>query len=112
MSVRLSGCARVTFVDFTDCESFTRLTSTNPVSFEAGEYGLARETCYFARHLQVVAVAGLCGFRGVFWVRCFFAFSFFLLFFLPLHTACTSMRLRCLIYSLLVVRPFFALRGD
>ena len=26
---------------------------------EAGEYGLTRETCFFARRLEVVAVAGM-----------------------------------------------------
>ena len=33
--------------------------STNPVSMEAGEYGLTRGTWVFARRLEVVAVAGL-----------------------------------------------------
>ena len=32
---------------------------TNPGSMEAGEYGLTRGTCFFARCLEVVAVAGL-----------------------------------------------------
>ena len=53
----LSVC--VTFVDFTDCESCTRPISTNPVSMEAGEYGLTRVTCFVARRLEVVTVAGL-----------------------------------------------------
>ena len=53
----LSVC--VTFVLFTDCDSCTRPISTNPVSMEAGEYGLTRGTCFFARRLEVVAVAGL-----------------------------------------------------
>ena len=54
---------------------------------EAGEYGLARVTCFVARPLDVIAVAGLqwiswcasgaAGFRGL--------FSFF---FLRTHTAC------------------------
>ena len=52
-------CMCVTFVVFTDCESCTRPISTNPVSMEAGEYGLMRGTCFFARRLDVVAVAGL-----------------------------------------------------
>ena len=55
-------CVRVydiEFIVFTDCESWTRLITTNPVSMEAGEYGLTRETCFFARRLEVVAVAGL-----------------------------------------------------
>ena len=49
----------IEFVVFTDCDSCTRPISTNPVSMEAGEYGLTRGTCYFARRLEVVAVAGL-----------------------------------------------------
>ena len=59
----------VTFVVFTDCESFTRPISTNPGSMEADKYGLTRETCFkyaltrrtclVARRLEVVAVAGL-----------------------------------------------------
>ena len=61
----------VTFVLFTDCDSCTRPISTNPVSMEAGEHGLTRGTCFFARRLEVVTC---CGFRGVFWVRCFFVF--------------------------------------
>ena len=48
----------VTFVVFTDCDSCTRPISTNPVSMEAGEYGLTRGTWVFARLLEVVAVAG------------------------------------------------------
>ena len=49
----------VTFVVFTDCESCTRPISTNPGSMEAGECGLTRGTCFAARHLELVAVAGL-----------------------------------------------------
>ena len=48
-----------TFVLFTDCDSCTRPISINPVSMEAGEYGLTRGTCFVARRLEVVAVAGL-----------------------------------------------------
>ena len=33
--------------------------STNPGSMEAGGYGLTRGTCFVARRLEVVAVAGL-----------------------------------------------------
>ena len=43
----------------TDCESRTRPISTNPGSMEAGKYGLTRGTCFVARRLEVVAVAGL-----------------------------------------------------
>ena len=49
----------VTFVVFTDCESYTRPISTNPGSMEAGEYGLTRGTCFVAFRLQLDAVAGL-----------------------------------------------------
>ena len=49
----------VTYVVFTDCESCMRPIFTNPVSMEAGEYGLTRGTWVFARRLEVVAVAGL-----------------------------------------------------
>ena len=44
---------------FTDCESCTWPISTNPRSMEAGSYGRTRETCFVARRLEVVAVAGL-----------------------------------------------------
>ena len=77
-------CVRVCdieFVVFTDCESCTRPISTNPVSMEAGEYGLTRGTCVFARRLEVVAVAGLmwvpwCVFRGAGFFRAFHEFAF------------------------------------
>ena len=49
----------VTFVLFIDCDSCTRPISTNSVSMEAGKYGLTSGTCFFARCLEVVAVAGL-----------------------------------------------------
>ena len=55
-------CVRVCDVDFvvsTDCESCTRPISTNPGSMEAGEYGLARGTCFLACRLELHAVAGL-----------------------------------------------------
>ena len=51
---------------------------------EAGEYGLTRGTCFVARRLKAVAVAGLlwvlgaAGFRGFFFRFCF----------LQTHTAC------------------------
>ena len=57
LSVCLSVC--VTFVVFTDCESCTRPISTNLGSMEAGQYGLTRGTCFVARRLELVAVAGL-----------------------------------------------------
>ena len=43
---------------------------------EAGEYGLTRGTCFVARRLEVVAVAGLLWIRGVFWMRRDFVFFF------------------------------------
>ena len=48
----------VTFVVFTDCESCTWPIFTNPGSMEAGECGLTRGTCFAARRLELVAVAG------------------------------------------------------
>ena len=76
-------CVRVydiEFIVFTDCESWTRLITTNPVSMEAGEYELTRGTWVFARRLEVVASPGCCGFSGVFWVgrifRAFHEFAF------------------------------------
>ena len=77
----LSVC--VTFVAFTDCKCCTRPISTNPVSMEAGEYGLTSGTWFFARRLEVVAVAGLlrlswCVLDGAnFFLNFFFRFFFF-----------------------------------
>ena len=68
-------CVRVCdieFVVFTDCESCARPISTNPVSMEAGECGLTRGAWVFARRLELVAVAGCCGFSGVFSVGSIF----------------------------------------
>ena len=84
--ISLSVC--VTFVVYTDCESCTSPIPTNPGSMEEGEYGLTRVTCFVARRLEVVAVAGLlsrswCVLGGA----DFFVF-FFRLFFLRTHTAC------------------------
>ena len=44
---------------FTDFESCTKPVSTHPGSMEEGEGGLTRGTCFVARGLKVVAVAGL-----------------------------------------------------
>ena len=60
----LSVSVRVTFVVYTDCDSYTRPTSTKPGSMEAGEYGLTRGTCFLARRLEVVAVAVLLWISG------------------------------------------------
>ena len=65
-------------VVFTDCESCTRPISTNPGSMEAGEYGLTRATCFVARRLELVAVAGLL------WISwCVLGGAGFFVFFLP-----------------------------
>ena len=74
LSVRASVSVCVIFVVFTD-DSCTRPTSTNPGSMGSGEYGL-RGTCFFARRLEFVAVAGLmwvsrCFRRGGFFLPCF-----------------------------------------
>ena len=67
---------------------------------EAGEYGLTRGTCFVARRLEVVAVAGLL------WISwyvlgeadfSFFRFSFFVFFFEHTRPA-AIMRPPCLIY--------------
>ena len=58
LSVCVSVSVCVTFVVFTDCESCTRPIFTNPGSMEAGECGLRRGTCFAARRLELVAVAG------------------------------------------------------
>ena len=76
-------------VVFTDCESCTRRISTNPGSMEAGEYGLTRGTCFVARRLDVVAVAGLLWTSWcVLGAAGFISFFFPTLFFLRTHTAC------------------------
>ena len=63
LSVRLSVCVSVNvcviFVVLIDCESCTRLISTNPGSMESGEYGLTRGTYFIACRLELHAVAGL-----------------------------------------------------
>ena len=79
--VCLSACVYVTFVVFTDCESCTRQISTNSGSMEAREYGLTRRTCFVARRLEVVAVAGLLWFSWCVFGRADFFSFFFLLFF-------------------------------
>ena len=66
---------------FSDCERCTKPISTNPVSIEVGEYGLTRGTCFFARRLEVVAVAGLMWvswyvFGGARFFRAFHGFAF------------------------------------
>ena len=87
----------MTSVVFTDCKSCTRPISTNPESrMEAGEYGLTRGTCFVARRLEVIAVAGLLYIRGVFSVL---RDSVFFLFFLFERTwPVARMRPPCLIH--------------
>ena len=89
--ISLSVCQCVTFVVFTDGESCTRPISTNPGSMEAGEYGLTRGTCFVARRLEVVAVAGLlsissCVLGAADFFVFFFGFDFFFL--VRTHAAC------------------------
>ena len=78
--VALFVCLCVTFVVFTDCESCTRLISINPGSMEAGQYGLTRGTCFVARRLEVVAVAGLLWISWCVLVRRDFVFVHFVFF--------------------------------
>ena len=59
LSVGMCVCVCVIFVVLTDCESWTRPISTNPVSMESGEYGLTRGTCFIACRLELHAVTGL-----------------------------------------------------
>ena len=46
----------VPFVVFTDCESCSRPTSTNPGSMEAGKHGLTRRASFLACRLELDAV--------------------------------------------------------
>ena len=94
-------CVCVTFVVFTDCESCTRSISTNPGSMETGEYGLTRWTCFVARRLEVVAVAGLLWISWCVWGAAGFSrvlFSFNFPFFFDRTRPAASMRPPCLIY--------------
>ena len=59
LSVGMCVYVCVTLVVFTDCESCTRPLSTNPVSMDLGEHGLARGTCSITCRLELHAVAGL-----------------------------------------------------
>ena len=79
-------CVRVCDIElvvFTDCKSCARPISANPVYMEAGEHGLTRGTCFFARRFEVVAFAGLlrlswCVLGGVDFRNFFFLTFFFL----------------------------------
>ena len=59
LSVGLCVNVCVIFVIFTDCESYTRPISTNPISMEAGKYKVMRETCFLACRHVLDAGAGL-----------------------------------------------------
>ena len=50
------------------------------------EYGLPRGTCFVARHIEMVEVAGLLW--SSWWVLSVVGFRFLLLFLLPTLTAC------------------------
>ena len=90
LSVCLSVCLPVcvlrmcnirVFYVFADCDSWTRPISTNRGSMEAHEYGLTRRTCFIARRVEVVAVAGLlwiswCGLDAAGLFRVFQVFTF------------------------------------
>ena len=70
---------------FSDRKSCTRPISTHPGSMEAGEYALTRGTCFVARRLKVVAVAGLLWISWCVLGAAIFRFFFFFFF---EHTAC------------------------
>ena len=92
----------VTFVVLIDCESCTKPIYTNPGSMEAGEYGLTRGTCFVARRLEVIAVAGLLWISwcvlGAAGFRVFFFVFFFRFFIFERARPAASMRPPCLIY--------------
>ena len=78
VGVRVRVCH---IIPFTDCESCARPISANPVSMEAGEYGLTRGTCFFVLRLEMVAVAELmwvsrCVFDEAGFFRAFHEFAF------------------------------------
>ena len=59
LSVGLYVPVCVTFVIFTDSESYTRPTYINPGPVETGEGRPTHGTCFIARRLEVDPVAGL-----------------------------------------------------
>ena len=123
ISLCLSVC--VTFVVFTDCESYTRPISTNPGCMEAGECELTRGTCFLPYRLELDAVAGLlwiswCALGGAdFFSVFFFRFCFFF----ERTRPAASMKPPCLIYLstrtgvrtgchyLIIMKLFFAFRA-
>ena len=77
-----------------------RPISTNPGSMEEEcEYGLTSATCFTARRLEMVAVAGL---LWIYFVVCFFSvwwdFVFFRLLYFERTRPAASMRPPCLMY--------------
>ena len=80
--IGLSVCVRVTLNSsfLLIARAVRGRINTNPVSMEAGEYGLTRGTCFVARRLEVVAVAGLMWISWCVWVGRIFSFSFFFVF--------------------------------
>ena len=63
---------------------------TNPISMEAGEYGLTRGTCFFRAVSRWSRSPGCCGFSVMvrFGWGDFFPVFFFRFFFLRTHTTC------------------------
>ena len=77
---------------------------------ESCEYGLPRGTCFVARRLELVAVAGRLCISWCAWVgRIFFVFFSFL--FLGTHTADCKYEATLPHVPLLVMRLFFAFRN-
>ena len=72
--------------------------STNPGSMEAGGYGLMRGTCFAARPVKVVAVAGMLRISWCVLGAAGFRVFFFVFFFLERTRPVASMRPPCLIY--------------
>ena len=92
-------CVCVTFVVVTDCKSCTKPVSTSPRSMEADDYGLTRGTCFVARRLEVVAVAGVLWISWCVWVgRISSCFFFMDVFFFERTQSAASMRPPCFIY--------------
>ena len=86
---------------------------------EEYEYGLTRGTCFGARRLEVVAVAGLVWIYSVVCFGCggiFFVFFFSVFFFFERTRPAASMRTPCIIYLSTSyeneARPFFAYRQN
>ena len=83
----------------------------NPGSMEAGEYGLPRGTCFIARGLEVVAVAGLLWISWCVLGASRFRFFFPVFFIFERTRPAASMGSPCLFTSLLVSPKHFLLTG-